>query len=59
MVPNPTYGGPHASPQSNYQGVPFTSTTAEFNAIKAGSIDVANVDYAYVPQLPQLARRRL
>ena len=56
MVPNTTYGGPHASPQSNYQGVPFTSTTAEFNAIKAGSIDVANVDYAFVPQLPQFAR---
>jgi peptide/nickel transport system substrate-binding protein len=56
MVPNTTYGGPHVSPQSNLQGVPFTSNTAQFNAIKAGSIDVAFVDYSDVPQLPSLAR---
>jgi peptide/nickel transport system substrate-binding protein len=56
MVPNTTYGGPHATPMSNFQGVPFTSTTAEFNAIKAGSIDVANVDYNDVPQLPDILR---
>jgi peptide/nickel transport system substrate-binding protein len=56
MVPNTTYGGPHATPMSSFQGVPFTSTTAEFNAIKAGSIDVANVDYNDVPQLPAVLR---
>jgi len=56
MVPNTTYGGPHATPMSNFEGVPFTSTTAEFNAIKAGSIDVANVDYNDVPQLPDILR---
>ena len=56
MVPNPSYGGPHVSPQSTFQGVPFTSNTAEFNAIKAGSIDVAFVDYSDVPQLPEVKR---
>jgi len=54
MAPNTTYGGPHATPMSSFQGVPFTSTTAEFNAIKAGSIDVANVDYNDVPPAPRL-----
>jgi peptide/nickel transport system substrate-binding protein len=56
MVPNTTYGGPHATKMSTFQGVPFTSTTAEFNAIKAGSIDVANVATDDVPQLPAVLR---
>jgi len=56
MVPNPSYGGPHATPQSTFQGVPFTSQTAGFNAVKAGSIDVGFVPLTDVPQLPQLAR---
>jgi peptide/nickel transport system substrate-binding protein len=56
MVPNTTYGGPHATKESTFVGVPFTSDQAEFNAIKAGSIDVANVDYDDVPQIPQINR---
>jgi peptide/nickel transport system substrate-binding protein len=56
MAPNTTYGGPHVTPQSSFQGVPFTSNTAEFNAIKSGAIDVAYVDYDDVPQLPQVQR---
>ncbi len=56
MVPNTTYGGPHVTPQSSFQGVPFTSNTAEFNAIKSGSIDVAYIDYNDVPQLPEVVR---
>jgi peptide/nickel transport system substrate-binding protein len=56
MVPNTSYGGPHVTPMSNFQGVPFTSTAAEFNAVKAGSIDAAFIDYSDVPQLPSLQR---
>jgi len=56
MVPNATYGGPHVTPQSNFEGVPFTSNTAEFNAIRSGSIDVAYVDFNDVPQLPTVLR---
>jgi peptide/nickel transport system substrate-binding protein len=56
MVPNTTYGGPHATKESTFVGVPFTSNAAEVNAIKAGSIDVANVDQDDVPQLPQILR---
>ena len=56
MVPNPTYGGPHVTPMSNFQGVPFTSDVAMFNAISAGAIDVGNVPYDDVPQLPRVVR---
>jgi peptide/nickel transport system substrate-binding protein len=54
MVPNAKYGGPHASPQSTLQGVPFTSDTAEFNAVKAGSIDVGYVPLVDLPQMGQV-----
>jgi peptide/nickel transport system substrate-binding protein len=56
MVPNKDYGGPHAAKMSNWQGVPFTSTTAELNAVKAGSIDVAEIQPDQVPQVPAVKR---
>jgi peptide/nickel transport system substrate-binding protein len=56
MAPNKTYGGPHVSPMSNFQGVPFTSDSAYFNAVKSKSIDVARVASTYVPQLPEVQR---
>ena len=37
MSPNPNYSGPHASKPSKLQAVPFTSDTAEWNAVKSGS----------------------
>jgi peptide/nickel transport system substrate-binding protein len=51
MSPNPGYSGPHAKVVSKLQGVPFTSETAEFNAIKSGDVDVANVQSQQVPQI--------
>jgi peptide/nickel transport system substrate-binding protein len=51
MVPNTTYSGPHANPQSDYSGVPFTSNTAEWNAVKTGSVDFGYVPEEDVPQL--------
>jgi peptide/nickel transport system substrate-binding protein len=56
MVPNTTYGGPHVAKMSTFQGVPFTSDAAEFNAVKAGSIDVGYVPLDDVPQLSQVLR---
>jgi peptide/nickel transport system substrate-binding protein len=56
MVPNTTYGGPHATPMSNFQAVAFTSDAAEFNAVKSKSIDVGFVPAANIPQLPQVLR---
>lgn len=55
MVPNTNYGGPHVAHPVTLQAVPFTSDTAEFNAIKAGSVDFGYVPQTDVPQLPQLA----
>jgi peptide/nickel transport system substrate-binding protein len=57
LVPNTSYSGPHADPMPAVQAVPFTSETAEFNAIKAGSVDLGYVPPTDVPQLPQLSRR--
>jgi peptide/nickel transport system substrate-binding protein len=54
MAPNPAYGGPHASPQSTVSFVSFTSDAAEFNAVKAGSIDVGYVPLTDVPQVSSL-----
>jgi peptide/nickel transport system substrate-binding protein len=54
MAPNAKYGGPHASPQSTLQGVPFTSDTAEFNAIKSGSVDAGYVPLVDLPQIGQV-----
>ncbi|MGB6457910.1 MAG: ABC transporter substrate-binding protein [Streptosporangiaceae bacterium] len=56
MAPNSAYSGPHASPESAYQGVPFTSETAEWNAIKSGSIDVGFVPFQDIPQVKSVQK---
>jgi peptide/nickel transport system substrate-binding protein len=55
MAPNPAYGGPHATAESSYQVVPFTSDQAEYDAIASGSIDVGYVPLANVPKASSLA----
>ena len=55
MAPNPAYGGPHAKVESSWQSVPFQSDAAEFNAVKAGSIDIGYVPLTDVPQIASLA----
>jgi peptide/nickel transport system substrate-binding protein len=54
MVPNSGYGGPHSAQVPTLQAVPFTSDTAEFNAVKAGSIDIGYVPQSDVPQVSQV-----
>jgi peptide/nickel transport system substrate-binding protein len=56
MVPNPNYGGPHASVEDTISAVTFTSLDAELNAVKAGQLDVAQIEQSAVPQLPQIKR---
>jgi peptide/nickel transport system substrate-binding protein len=53
MVPNPGYGGPTSAVVPTLQAVPYTSDTAEFNAVLSKAIDIG-----YLPQtdVPQLAR---
>jgi len=54
MTPNSGYSGPHAKVMSKLQGVPFTSDTAEFNAVKSGNIDQGYVPLSDVPQVNSL-----
>jgi peptide/nickel transport system substrate-binding protein len=44
MVPNKKYSGPDKPRVSEFEELPFTSATAEFDALQSG-----NVDYGYVP----------
>jgi peptide/nickel transport system substrate-binding protein len=50
MSPNTAYGGPTAKKVSKIQGVPFTSDTAEFDAVKAGKIDQGYIPLTDVAQ---------
>ena len=54
MAPNPSYGGPHATTESKFQVVPFTSDQAEYNAVKSGSVDLGYVPLPDVPQANSL-----
>ncbi len=56
MVPNPTYGGPVKPKFAELKAVYFTSSTAEFNALRAGKINVGGVPSADIPQVPLLRR---
>lgn len=42
--PNPSYSGPDKPRLAKFEEVPFTTDTAEFNALRAGSLD-----YGYIP----------
>jgi peptide/nickel transport system substrate-binding protein len=55
MTPNAAYGGPHATTVSVLQAVPFTSDTAELNAVKAGKVDLGYVPLPDVPQVSSLS----
>jgi peptide/nickel transport system substrate-binding protein len=51
LTPNASYDGPHVAHVSKFSSVPFTSDTAEFNAVKAGSLDVGYVPLSDLPQI--------
>jgi len=51
MSPNPVYGGPHADKISTLQADPFTSDTAEFDAVRAGKIDVGYLPLTDIKQV--------
>ncbi len=54
MSPNRAYGGPHAKTVSKYSSVPFTSDTAEENAIRSGSLDTGYMPLADLPQISKI-----
>jgi peptide/nickel transport system substrate-binding protein len=43
MVPNPGYSGPDKAHISKLETLPFTSDTAEFNALRAGSLTIGDI----------------
>ena len=51
MVPNPKYGGPTSAKVPTLQAIPYTSDTAEFNAVLSHSIDIGYMPQTDVPQL--------
>jgi peptide/nickel transport system substrate-binding protein len=51
MAPNPSYGGPHSAKVPGLQAIPYTSDTAEFNAVLSHSIDIGYMPLNDVPQL--------
>ena len=44
MIPNKKYSGPNKPKVSEFEELPFTSASAEYDALRSGS-----VDYGYVP----------
>jgi peptide/nickel transport system substrate-binding protein len=58
MVPNPAYGGPVKPALKEFDEVPFTQESDEFNRLKsATSVTSTNVDFGYIPaaEAPQKA----
>jgi peptide/nickel transport system substrate-binding protein len=56
LAPNAAYNGPHATKVSNIQSVPFTSDTAEWNAVKSGNIDQGYVPFTDLPQVKSIEK---
>jgi peptide/nickel transport system substrate-binding protein len=51
MAPNPKYDGPHSKIFPSVQAVPYTSDTAEFNAVLSHSVDLGYMPLNDVPQM--------
>jgi len=49
MVPNAMYSGPVKPTLTEFDEVPFTQDTTEFNLLKGGASGVNAVDYGYLP----------
>lgn len=55
MVPNPAYGGPQKPVFSELKAEYFASSTAEFNAVRAGQLSMAGpLPSDDLPQVPQI-----
>jgi peptide/nickel transport system substrate-binding protein len=52
--PNPKYGGPDKPKVSKFIEVPFTSQTAELNALRSGQLDVGYIPLQSGNTIPQL-----
>jgi peptide/nickel transport system substrate-binding protein len=51
LTPNIAYGGPHAHTMSALKAIPFTSPTAEFDAVRTGAVDVGDIPSIDIPEV--------
>jgi peptide/nickel transport system substrate-binding protein len=51
LTPNTAYSGPHAHTMSTVQAIPFTSPTAEFDAVRSGAVDVGFIPLVDIPEV--------
>lgn len=54
LVPNPRYSGPKRAAVSQLHAVVYTSTQAEFEALRAGTLDIGAVDPSDLPSINAL-----
>jgi peptide/nickel transport system substrate-binding protein len=54
MVPNPTYSGPDKPTLDKFEMMPYTTDTAEFNALHAGELDYGYVPFQDISQISYL-----
>jgi peptide/nickel transport system substrate-binding protein len=54
LTPNTSYDGPHASVMSSIDVEGFASETAAYNAVKAGTTDIAQIPFQDIPGLTSL-----
>jgi peptide/nickel transport system substrate-binding protein len=54
LTPNTRYDGPHAKLMSAIDVEGFASETAAFSAVKAGSVDIAQLPFQDIPRLASL-----
>ncbi len=56
LVPNPRYSGPVRPTIARIEEVPFTSSTAEFDALRAGALDYGYLPFADLNQASYFTR---
>ncbi len=56
MAPNPAYGGPTSGKVPSLSAVPYTSDTAEFNAVLSKAVDIGYMPSTDIPQLDAVKR---
>lgn len=54
LVPNTAYSGPSKPHIAEFKEVPFTSSTAEFNAVLSGSVSIGYVPVTDLAELPRV-----
>jgi peptide/nickel transport system substrate-binding protein len=57
LIPNPKYSGPDVAHVTKIEELPFTSDTAEYNAVQAGEIDYGYMPYTDLGQIASIRHR--